>query len=439
MASPQHSVSDDILSDPLKTSQSAPLLVAEYTEAHPVPTQMSSGHIEVQESDCADHPAVDSRTESRSPSTTVPEPEDPKNSSLNTNSQDISMQQQQDKGITGLANMRNTCYLNATLQAIRHNTELSAFFLEGRHEQWLQKKRPSPKVDLVNGYADVVKALWSASKPAYIRPQGFLQAVMPAARNAGFEQFLIPRQHDSHEFLTFLLDQLHEGLAEEVNIEIMRPTPKTPQDVLIQKALEFWKQSFGKQYSPLTEIAYGLLHVTITCKGCGSVGNNFETFNCLKLPIPQKSTELPTITSMLSEDFKEEEIEGYACDKCSPTRTIAIKKIHIWRLPRMIALVVKRFTADGRKIHTPIAFPSYESTAFTEYFSPMTLEPSKNQKYQCFAIVDHHGSAGGGHYVCQAKSPLSEKWNLFDDERTHSLESPQFGESSYIMLLKPSK
>ncbi len=80
----------------------------------------------------------------------------------------------EEKGVTGLLNMRNTCYMNAALQALRHNTELSAFFLENKHSQWVDRKVGSPKVDLVKGYADLLRSLWSGSKPAYVRPEVFL-------------------------------------------------------------------------------------------------------------------------------------------------------------------------------------------------------------------------------------------------------------------------
>ena len=346
----------------------------------------------------------------------------------------------ENKGVTGLANMRNTCYLNAALQALRHNTEITAFFLEGRHEQWLQRKPSSPRVELVRGYADILKSLWSGSKPAYVRPQGFLEAVMPAAKAAGFEQFLTPMQHDSHEFLVFLLDQLHEGMAEEVNIEIRRPPAETEKDRTIQSALEAWKRFFGRQYSPLTEMIYGLMQITMTCKGCNKKVHNWETFNCLKLPIPQKAEgALPSLESMLKEDFKDEEIEGYACDTCKPTRTVAVRSSRIWRLPRMVCLAIKRFTPDGRKIHTAVDFPpAAEPIQFTQFFSSDSPEPSKGQLYQSFAIVDHHGSSRGGHYVAQAKSPLTDKWHVFDDETAHSVEEPRFGENTYIVFLKPS-
>ena len=347
----------------------------------------------------------------------------------------------EDKGVTGILNMRNTCYMNACLQALRHNTELSAFFLEHKHDQWVNRKPGSPKVELVKGYADLLRSLWSGSKPAYVRPEGFLQCMHPAAIQAGFDQFTIPIQHDSHEFLTFLLDQIHEGMAEEVNIEITRPPPVTTKDKAIQSALEAWKKNFGKSYSPLTEMIYGLMRVNLTCTKCNNSTDNWETFNCLKLPIPKNqdiSGNVPTIQSMLNEEFQEERIEGYACEKCSPDRPTVLCKRSIWRLPRMLVLSIKRFSYDGRKIHTPIRFNSKEIVSFGPIFSIDSPEPSRAQAYECFATVDHHGVAGGGHYTAQAKSPLSDAWHLFDDESAYPITEPQFGESTYMIFLKPS-
>lgn len=341
----------------------------------------------------------------------------------------------EEKGVTGLANMRNTCYMNAALQALRHNTEISAFFLENRYEQWIQRKPDSKKVDLVKAYADLLRSLWSASKPAYVRPTGFLQSMIPAAVQAGFDQFQVPLQHDSHEFLTFLLDQLHEGMAEEVNIEINRPFPRTEQDRIIQNALEAWKRIFAKQYSPFTEMIYGLFRTTLTCERCKATSDSWETFNCLKLHFPSEGA---TLESMLKEEFQPETIEGYACEKCSPTRTTATKQTRIWRLPRMILINLKRFTIDGKKLYTNFQMPANNTLVFKSFFSQESPEPSQHQLYECFATVDHHGSAGGGHYTAQAKSPLTDKWHHFDDETASSITDPQFGISTYILFFKPS-
>ncbi len=341
----------------------------------------------------------------------------------------------EDKGVSGLANMRNTCYMNAALQALRHNTEISAFFLENRFQPWIDKKADSPKVELVKAYADLLRSLWAATRPAYVRPAGFLQSMIPAAKEAGFDQFQIPLQHDSHEFLTFLMDQLHEGMAEEVSIEINRPPPLTEQDRTIHKALEAWKRFFGKHYSPFTEMIYGLFRITLTCQNCSNKSDSWETFNCLKLPFPASNTPV-SFHQMLKEEFKEETIEGYACEKCSPTRTTAVRQTRIWRLPRMVVLSLKRFTPDGRKLYTNFEMKN-EPVVFHEFFSPESPEPSQHQAYECFATVDHHGSTGGGHYTAQGKSPLTEKWHLFDDETASSINEPQFGISTYILFFKP--
>lgn len=397
-------------------------------------------HKELQESNCEGHQEDqhhrEFHTENSSNYTTK---EEKKNSTFKDESPSSSMEERmkEDKGVSGLANMRNTCYMNAALQALRHNTEISAFFLEKRFQQWIDKKPDSPKVELVKAYGDLLCSLWSASKPAYVRPTGFIQAMIPAASAAGFEQFQVPLQHDSHEFLTFLLDQLHEGMAEEVLIEINRPTPITEQDKIIQKALETWKRVFGKQYSPFTEMIYGLFRTTITCETCKATSESWETFNCLKLPFPTKEP-IASFHAMLKEEFQMETIEGYACEKCSPVRQVATKQTRIWRLPRMIVLVLKRFTMDGNKLYTNFQMPSEQTISFQPYFSPESPEPSRHQHYECFATVDHHGSTGGGHYTAQAKSPLSEKWHIFDDETTSSISEPHFGVSTYILFLKPS-
>ena len=130
----------------------------------------------------------------------------------------------------------------------------------------------------------------------------------------------------------------------------------------------------------------------------------------------------------------EEVIEDYACDKCAPKRSKAIRKTRVWKLPKNLIVVLKRFTYDGNKIHTPIE-PFGPELSLHDLFSQSSPH-KKSCDYQLNSIVDHHGSSRGGHYTAQAKHRSEKKWFLYDDQNVHSIEGPSMGESSYIFFLE---
>ena len=48
-------------------------------------------------------------------------------------------------------------------------------------------------------------------------------------------------------------------------------------------------------------------------------------------------------------------------------------------------------------------------------------EPN-NMIYDCYAVSNHYGSMGFGHYTAYAKNPLTNKWYDFDDSRVQQVE-----------------
>ena len=340
------------------------------------------------------------------------------------------------KGAVGLRNLGNTCYANAALQALRQMTEMTYLCLADNSE--LQKKHDNHSGQLFEAYKDLIKTMWSAHHPAYVSPDAFRRDMLVAADQSGYDQFLGRQQQDAHEFLMFVLDQIFEGTKEEVNFIIQKPIPQTNRDKRIYAALQSWKTQFEKQYTPIVDIWFGLLEYDTECQACKNRSYRYESFNTLKISMPysvEDGASPPTIQEMLQKEWQPETIEGYACDHCSPTRTTAKRQVKIWRLPRCLIVMLKRFMPDGRKLNTPWTPPA-DTLQLDEFFSDASPERSKDYAYSIQSIIDHHGSSRGGHYIAQGLSPLDGKWYLYDDETVHPIERPSLGTSSYVLIYR---
>jgi len=61
----------------------------------------------------------------------------------------------------------------------------------------------------------------------------------------------------------------------------------------------------------------------------------------------------------------------------------------------------------------------------------------KEQIYDLYAVSNHFGSMGGGHYTAFAKNPHFNKWFEFDDETVSSIsESSVVSRAAYVLFYK---
>ncbi|XP_005625298.1 ubiquitin carboxyl-terminal hydrolase 20 [Canis lupus familiaris] len=110
------------------------------------------------------------------------------------------------RGLTGMKNLGNSCYMNAALQALSNCPPLTQFFLECGG-----LVRTDKKPALCKSYQKLVSEVWHRRRPSYVVPTSLSHGIKLV--NPMFRGYA---QQDTQEFLCCLMDQLHEELKEPV-------------------------------------------------------------------------------------------------------------------------------------------------------------------------------------------------------------------------------
>ncbi|KAL6567025.1 hypothetical protein OROMI_015429 [Orobanche minor] len=147
---------------------------------------------------------------------------------------------------------------------------------------------------------------------------------------------------------------------------------------------------------------------------------------------PQESVSLYTCL----EAFLKEEPLGpddmWYCPICKK-HCQADKKLDLWRLPEVLVIHLKRFSYNRflkNKLETYVDFPIHDLD-LSGYIAKQG-EPSSN-RYMLYAISNHYGSMGGGHYtafVCHG----GDRWYDFDDSHVSPISVDKIKTSSAYVL-----
>lgn len=133
-----------------------------------------------------------------------------------------------------------------------------------------------------------------------------------------------------------------------------------------------------------------------------------------------------------------EETEMWYCSKCKE-HVRAWKQFHIYRSPPILIVHLKRFhysasTHRRDKIDAFIDFPlegldlRQEVMHWTDQEKPI---------YDCYAVSNHYGGLGGGHYTAYAQSE-DGVWCHFDDSRVSTNIEPKevISSAAYVLYYK---
>ena len=97
----------------------------------------------------------------------------------------------------------------------------------------------------------------------------------------------------------------------------------------------------------------------------------------------------------------------------------------------------------GQRLDTNVDFP-LEGLDITKYMisDPSIMSPNgESMIYDLYAVSNHYGGMGFGHYTAYARNPVTDKWYEFDDSRvtqipTNRLESTIVSSAAYNLFYR---
>ena len=68
------------------------------------------------------------------------------------------------KGLVGLINLGNTCYMNSGLQCLSNTKELTQYFMSNQFLQHINQSNPlGAKGNLACAYAELIRKIWTGN------------------------------------------------------------------------------------------------------------------------------------------------------------------------------------------------------------------------------------------------------------------------------------
>jgi len=350
-------------------------------------------------------------------------------------------------GRVGLMNLGNTCFMAAALQCLSNTIPLTEYFLRKHFIADLNKDNPlGSSGQLLKQYAKLIRRLWGGQTANCYAPATFKRELANFAPH-----FAGTQQHDAHEFISFLLDGLHEDLN-RVKKKPAVPCAEANGRSAEEQATEAWLGYLQRDCSVIVDLFQGQIKSELTCKKCGELSVKFDPIMYLSLPLDKGEEQqrtarggvktvmasYKTLYDSLAAFTKAETLGGdecWRCPKCKDFRP-ANKQLSLYKLPQILVIQLKRFrfhqqTGTRTKITAGISYP-IEGLDLSPFVGKQKHPPI----YNLYAVANHHGTCQDGHYTSSVMDGYGQ-WHLFDDEQVIDIKESRVANSistAYVLF-----
>ncbi|KAF2088252.1 cysteine proteinase [Saccharata proteae CBS 121410] len=273
---------------------------------------------------------------------------------------------------------------------------------------------------LFTSLKDIFEAIIAhRSRVGVVSPQKFLETLRREN-----EMFRTAMHQDAHEFLNLLLNEVVENVEQFSKAMVEAESERENGSAVAPAMPAGLSSAVIKNSASNTGWVHELFEGTLTsetrCLTCENTSQRDEAFLDLSVDLEQHTS----VTSCLRK-FSEEEMlcerNKFHCDNCGGLQE-AEKRMKVKRLPRILALHLKRFkyTEDLQrlqKLFHRVVYPYY-----LRLFNTTDDAEDPDRLYELYAVVVHIG--GGpyhGHYVSIIKTQ-DRGWLLFDDEMVEPVD-----------------
>lgn len=333
------------------------------------------------------------------------------------------------KGLTGLTNLGNTCYINSCMQVLSNLhtfNEYIEYFLKNTNIE-----EEDINVLFLKEWFDLRELMWK--KNVVISPVRFIRVIQIIAKMKDQELFSAYEQNDVTEFLYFLLECFHEGMKK--HDKYLEPKFfKGLNEIYPKKYCENIKCATNDDFSFINVLFQGIfVHDMVDESSKKRLSRRFEPFRMLDVTL--HSTDLnECIKQYFEAELFNEENENQYYDEDREVKVDAMKKTKIYYLPNILFIHLKRWNNQMKKNLRIIHYPC-DDLDLSNYVVK-ELKQKSVCKYDLLGAINHSGNIFGGHYTSFLKNG-NKKWYHYNDCIINELPEKNIkSNKNYVLVYK---